>query len=534
MMIDPNQAPSTPLQSRRLGVVLLMAVVSACPTADDVVVSGKVVDGANQPLEGVTISVDPPSRTVARTAANGTYSLLLDPDTAYAVTAQKDGYQIGTSNLPLLAPGEAAVRDFTLRGDTCEPGEVKCLDETKKVGTCGQTGTGYDEMACPENQRCVETGSLVQCRLVDVSTAVCAERLAGRELVFEDGVSQASFDLSNCGSVDLASLEVKEFVQSGDDYIKTIMPDDITSLSLNEKVTVDVEIDRLRIQDKNSATIRGVSIRVIKGDLTLLEIPVVVVRDLECAGKCDGAQNGIGGTCEANDCQGCCIGVQCLAPSAQDNEDCGGPMSEPGDKCQACAANFECSSTTGQCECNLPLERTRPEPDANCESMDPLTDCITTVTDPCGGATRTECVSCACNATSCPDGCCDAMQNCVNAVTNTQCPSMGGGSLCEACTAMPNGLCVDPPPPRGPGLQCCYPICDGVCEGAADTCGGTCSTVTNAPTSCAPRVEGGGFQTMGGGGSGNIRVESPSFIQAGNGCSGSGPMQVCVKHGRLE
>lgn len=198
-------------------------------------------------------------------------------------------------------------------------------------------------------------------------------------------------------------------------------------------------------------------------------------------GVCTGA-----GSCNANNCSGCCLGDVCLPGG--DSTACGRGAGQ----CASCGANQVCSG--GQCVGT-----------SNCADNCPGGCCIGNTcfpgntTNACGfgGA---ECKNCAadsetcagqqcqpvaCNAQTCPNGCCDG-DRCVVG-DNAACGLNGGA--CSDCAARGEvcevGACVTPCTPAN-----CVGCCNGNrCEagflnGACGSNGVACVSCSAQNTSC--------------------------------------------------
>lgn len=152
----------------------------------------------------------------------------------------------------------------------------------------------------------------------------------------------------------------------------------------------------------------------------------------DCSGKCRGADDGCGGKCAINDCQGCCEGQQCL--QGVSDRACGSAGSE-------CA---DCTGGGGICNAGSCSQCT-----PNCSGK------CAGASDGCGNL-------CATNSCS---GCCDAT-NCVVGNELTACGR--GGVQCADCSQS-GGVC------SGGVCSGCSANCAGKCPGASDGCGGTCS-----------------------------------------------------------
>jgi len=530
---------------RVVSCALLLASVGAaagCSSDNRTILSGKVIDLSEAPLSGVSISLDPPATASPQTDPDGTYSVLLSADTQYTVTARKDGYRDEVTTLPVLAPGETATRDFTLRGTTCEPNATSCPTETA-IGTCNSAGTAVVEAPCGVAEFCNDAGGRATCTGNDACVLVPTGLDNNGALVVMLNDPQlpgtASISIKNEGRAACSAITVEKVGSS--DFLQ-ITQEVLPALDAGVRRAIDVTVTDTpqTISDRDSAEIGTASMRLTDDTGSLvLTVPIVVRRNLDCTDRCMGANNGFGGVCSVSDCDGCCNGSVCIPIADQTDEQCRTSSSD--DECTDCSTAFDenhsCAEVGSQrhCECSAEPEisiSTTPDP-VNCTGGN-AGMCSRTTTNVCDPtATTIDCVSCACNSGNCATGCCDG-DRCVGSPTNTQCPEMQYGSACVSCSAP--SVCFNKPddnPDRD--HHCCAPNCSvDKCEGDSDGCGGTCTTVTNAPARCAPRIEGGGFQTVGGGSSGNVRIESPSFSQAGSGCSGTGPMQVCIKHGRLE
>lgn len=160
-----------------------------------------------------------------------------------------------------------------------------------------------------------------------------------------------------------------------------------------------------------------------------------------CTGKCAGADDGCNGTCQVNDCRGCCVGDQC-APGIS-NAVCG----KDGSQCSDCSKTAGSTCTGGACSSCTP----------NCTGKCPG------ASDECGGTCKTS--DCA--------GCCVGYV-CEIGSADSACGATGAN--CADCTAQ-GTKCT--------GGKCgaaCVADCKGKCAGASDGCGGTCTA--NQCTGC--------------------------------------------------
>lgn len=156
---------------------------------------------------------------------------------------------------------------------------------------------------------------------------------------------------------------------------------------------------------------------------------------IDCIGKCQGADDGCGGACEANGCVGCCDGILCQEANVVTS--CGAN----GASCQACDETQVCEA--GACVAGPCV------PDC--------TDACPGAPDGCGGA---------CSAAPPCGGCCDVDQRCHMGDSVEFCGIDGGA--CFSCD---------------PVIEQCDPVhgceCAPQCEGrecGEDGCGGSCGS----------------------------------------------------------
>lgn len=190
--------------------------------------------------------------------------------------------------------------------------------------------------------------------------------------------------------------------------------------------------------------------------------------DCQAQGRaCDTVSRQCGrGKCDATNCDGCCVGDQCL--TGRDLTACGAK----GSQCATCAAGQICRGQVaggGVCEGTASCG---PQNCAGCCAANG--QCVTGADANACGRQGGACQNCAgsgricgtdrtcqtpttCNAQNCA-GCCVG-NNCVIATTPQACG--GGGVACKACGAnetCSNGQCV-------PAAQCSAANCPGCCIG---------------------------------------------------------------------
>jgi len=468
-----------------VATLLVVAAASGCKPTEYGVLSGTVVDLDEDAISGVTVRLLPSGIEDGRTDPNGNFSIRVAIDTKYEVVVEKTGYKKQQDSLPIFAPGARLIRNFTLGGDTCEPGAKECGEDA--ILTCNSTGTGTEAEPCMENSTCVGVATGPECRREANTAEVCLDDLAANSVLrFPIGVTQASFQVKNCGAVDLGELTV----QSSASYV-TVIDGTIPNLPEGVAQRIRVTYDPVDAAAADCAveTLSGVTIRVESptdsgiGQVAQVEI----LRDLGCDGQCPGAANNLAANqanpgscvCSANQCRGCCSGTECISLSTQTDQRCGEPMTT----CADCGAGNACNTQDGVCECAVTWtpEQATLMRDATCGQQDPNTQCIITEVNSCDNSTRTQCVSCSCNAATCT-GCCDAADSCIAPPTDSECPSSGPGSRCETCIGT-DAICYDDPGTTVTDFQCCAPNCTTACPGAPDGCGGTCSA-SNAGCAC--------------------------------------------------
>jgi plastocyanin len=186
------------------------------------------------------------------------------------------------------------------------------------------------------------------------------------------------------------------------------------------------------------------------------------VADVCKAGKCVCGSTGTaaclpGQQCIGNSCQcnptscptGCCAGNACQTP---DVNNCG----TAGAQCMPCDLRSDTCTTGGQCVCGTT--------GGACPSGQ---ECV-------GGA-------CTCDATSCPNGCCDGSNNCHSPGNFITCGKFG--SLCVGCSSISADQC------NINGQCSCGPTA-GVCPAGAQCnssqcfCGGSTTPITSDPNNC--------------------------------------------------
>ncbi len=504
----------------------LIALAGGCfddgPDGRPATLSGQIVDLANNPVAGVQVLLEPAGISDAQTDSNGEYSMLIAADTEFDVVVEKAGYVSQRTTLPLVGPGGSRVRNFILEGSACGVTQTEC--GTGAIRTCNATGTEFVETACPTNETCVDANGRPECRGGGAGQ-ICLNGLEpGDRLVFPPGQNQASFRVRNCGTIDLGPLVVE--VVDGDtdptnDYV-SIISSDIQGLAKNVEVRVDATINRGNISDMDSETVQGdveIRVRTAEASSVVVQVAKVVVQnDLGCAGQCMGAPNSIGGTCQVNDCQGCCGGTgstMCLAQAGQSDSQCG----SAGAMCMGCEPGYKCEA--GACNCQIPVEYSPPLVDTT--TCPVVGECIVTITDACAGTVVDDCRPCDCTPSNCSDGCCDSNQNCIRhgagqrpglcGSAGNLCAACGSGERCLEAPAMTGGFC------RAPN---CMNKCAGADDGARGTCpdntgcaSGCCDGITCLPSInslCTPRIEGGRFGAVPGSvGLGTTRSDDQGF-----------------------
>jgi len=197
-------------------------------------------------------------------------------------------------------------------------------------------------------------------------------------------------------------------------------------------------------------------------------------------GACAACQSGTcsAGTCvagcNATNCPGCCQGEQCMpgtVPSACGKGGASCVICQSGELCSsgACAPVTSCDTTTCPSGC--------------CQGG----QCMPGITDAACGSGGVACVACqvpaqscvnqsctsgpTCDASTCPDGCCDSQAQCLPGNLDTACGK--GGAACDACAA--GNTCVNNACSSPAGCGPCAGCCDGqsCVAGTADTaCGG--------------------------------------------------------------
>lgn len=206
----------------------------------------------------------------------------------------------------------------------------------------------------------------------------------------------------------------------------------------------------------------------------------------DCAGKCGGASDGCGGTCNAP----CCV-PDCAGKCGGASDGCGGTCNAPCSTYAWRAGNWgACSVSCGGGTQSRPVW---------CERNDGVVvpDAL------CGGARPSGSQSCnpqACCVPSCEGRCGGASDGC-GGTCNAPCATygwvVGGWGACSvACgggtqtrsvvcqrndgVVVADSACSAPKPAASQVCNtqaCCVPSCVGRCGGASDGCGGVC----NAP-----------------------------------------------------
>ncbi len=201
----------------------------------------------------------------------------------------------------------------------------------------------------------------------------------------------------------------------------------------------------------------------------------------ECAGMCEGDDNGCGGQC-ANPCdsgQWCSAGT---CPDCVEAAHCGLSCMD----CSVLSTNQACfqdEDSTFRCGC---VDSNDCQQNQTCQPDGVCTGCTPDCDDKCNGADDTCDGNCndPCTDGSWCDGyecvpCVDSMhcglacENCEAETSNRDCVNPAGDWLCgcdgdEDCLTGDNDVCV--------GSQCqCIPDCTGKCDGVSDGCVGTCT-----------------------------------------------------------
>ncbi len=147
----------------------------------------------------------------------------------------------------------------------------------------------------------------------------------------------------------------------------------------------------------------------------------------DCAGRCQGAPDGCGGTCETNECNGCCDAQKtCIGVGMQSDTACG----SGGESCIDCTigqATDSCSD--GACVCaaaGSACPQGQSCTEGGCEGP-----CVPDCTGKCAGADD----GCGgtCGGNDC-NGCCNGTV-CVSFGTQSDTLCGPGGSQCVDCTA---------------------------------------------------------------------------------------------------
>jgi hypothetical protein len=205
---------------------------------------------------------------------------------------------------------------------------------------------------------------------------------------------------------------------------------------------------------------------------------------------CDGSSRSCGSTtCDASNCDGCCVGDKCLPGTT--TSACGAK----GARCDACGAGQHCSAVGGgggRCE-----GTTACGPD-NCGGCcNAAGQCVTGTDTTACGANGAKCDSCGLNEVCAPNGTCQAQptcgpSNCPGCCVGNQCvisttPIACGtkGQVCKTCG--PNEIC-DPTGKCVSGSVCNPATCGGCCVGdicAVGTQQTACGTNGTACLNCA-------------------------------------------------
>ena len=156
---------------------------------------------------------------------------------------------------------------------------------------------------------------------------------------------------------------------------------------------------------------------------------------------CDTSNDATSGQCicDVSTCPGgCCDGNLCVALGSETSAECG----PAGSTCTTCVTGQECNTTTGQCVCD-PTSC----PDGCCNgsacvpwASENNNECGTggvgcaacAATQACDTSNDATAGQCICNATTCPQGCCDG-NVCVPLGSETSAACGAAGSTCAAC-----------------------------------------------------------------------------------------------------
>lgn len=226
--------------------------------------------------------------------------------------------------------------------------------------------------------------------------------------------------------------------------------------------------------------------------------------------------------CNAQSCpSGCCTAAgTCEDYASQSPTSCG----TGGTSCAACAGSGSCIS--GQCTCGGTSC-------AGCCSGSTCELYANENSNSCGAGgaacstcpTGTECNSqgaCACNAQSCPNGCCNASGQCVPYASQTFTSCGAGGASCGACgtgldcsTATGTCVCDAARCPSG----CCSGGPTGTCEAYSTQTAASCGT---AGATCSPCGNGVCDTTTG-----TCTCDAQTCP---NGCCNGGPSGPCLPY----
>lgn len=147
----------------------------------------------------------------------------------------------------------------------------------------------------------------------------------------------------------------------------------------------------------------------------------------DCTGRCEGADDGCGGSCPTTDCaDGCCaLNGQCVVSGGQSDLVCGAG----GQACSDCIAD----ARSDQCEAGVCLCAATGAP------CDPGTWCSASGCGTCAPSCVGRCASAddgcggQCPSTDCPGGCCDALAQCVPFASQGDAACGPAGEACVDC-----------------------------------------------------------------------------------------------------
>ncbi len=231
--------------------------------------------------------------------------------------------------------------------------------------------------------------------------------------------------------------------------------------------------------------------------LSAAAVLVVACSDGGVVRKYDGGGDLPPTTCSPANCNGCCLGTQCVAGDQKSACGSGGAQCLSCDTGLLCQAKKCVPESTGCSSTNCPNGccknnqcRSGVGNDACGSGGGACVDCAASG-GVCSAANRTCLASCTPNCTGkcagADDGCggkcqvndcrgCCIGEQCTPGVTDAACGK--DGAQCSDCTKSVGSKC-------GPDKTCssCTPNCAGKCAGAADECGGTCKS-SSCPGCC--------------------------------------------------